>query len=123
MDSPTDTRFALAARAVAATPKGQEQSEVTKGNVVKATRFRGEGAMSEFEKMVSKFRALDVRRRGAERDRDAWAVYEEEKRSAGPEGQVEKPAGKRGRWEKVLLDEWKIERKERVYPELERSRI
>ncbi|GAM84258.1 hypothetical protein ANO11243_022520 [Dothideomycetidae sp. 11243] len=131
VDSPVDTRFALAARAVAAERAGAVPSTpVTRGNVLKATRFRGPDANKEFEDMVLRFKNLDKKREWAEMQREKQRDYDEAvKINAGERGahfkdiDLEEPEVPRRKWEKYIVDEQKIERKERVYPALERSRI
>ncbi|KAF2153036.1 50S ribosomal protein L17 [Myriangium duriaei CBS 260.36] len=126
VDSPVDTRFAMTARAVAAERAGiRPASEVTEGNKIKATRFRGPGAEKEFENMVKRFEQLDMKRKWAEGEREKWEDWEEAQRwdANGVEAGGKKPKGRREGWEKWIVDGRRVERKERVYPDLERSRL
>ena len=120
VDSPVDTRFAMAARAVASERAGRRTpSEVTAGNRVKATRFRPDGDKA-FEEMVARFEQLDTKRQWAEGEKERWTEYEMKRKT---DARAAKPEGDRAAWERWVVDEKKVEKKERVYPGLARSRI
>ncbi|KAF4551679.1 putative ribosomal protein L17 [Elsinoe fawcettii] len=129
VDSPRDTRFALTARTLAfqrRTSPSASPNELTKGNMLKITRFRENGT-EELEDMVRKFEFLDGKREWAEGER---VKVEEQRWAEGKVGQGSKMGRKmpkryrdREEWERWAVDGEEVERKERVYPKLERTRI
>ncbi|TKX18689.1 putative 54S ribosomal protein L8 [Elsinoe australis] len=132
VDSPKDTRMALTARTLAyqrsQTAKSgsnnqtpHQPNEVTRGNILKVTRFREDGDKA-LEEMVRKFEWLDGKREWAEGEKRR----EEERKWKEDSVIGAEEVGRKGEkkeWERWVVDPAEVERKERVYPKLERTRI
>lgn len=64
VDGPKDMRFALTAKTIAQIrSRGDEINDMTRANIQKVTRFRGDKAGEQLEEMVGRFERL-----GAEGD-------------------------------------------------------
>ncbi|PNS14023.1 54S ribosomal protein L8, mitochondrial [Sphaceloma murrayae] len=132
VDSPRDTRFALTARTLAFQRRRDASAvpnEVTQGNIVKVTRFRPDGEEA-LEEMVRKFEWLDGKREWAEAQKEQEDKQRFEDNMVGTKPLEVGGRGEKGKWLKEkkewegwVVDSSIVEKKERVYPKLARSRM